>query len=307
MRSPLATRSRRPATCRASTQRPRTRTVDWAGRARAPEGDHRTAWSPASIPGRDYPAVGLHLWKVEKRRVSLPRVLSTPPVAGTVCHAYDREVHLRCELTPGYYLAVPSTFLKDVPGQFLLRVFSSGRVALSAIKTVAQSPDPGEALSAGEWETVQLRGSWRIGQTAGGSRNFASYPSNPCFPLSVPEGDGPRCVRITLRQHCPDSACHAIGFHVFQAPADGGGPAAPSLLLQKPVLSCVPHCYTQEVSRLCRLSAGAYRVVPSTYLPDTEGAFTVTIATRIDRRSVHSQEVLGQLLQEASFMAVMRT
>lgn len=68
--------------------------------------------------------------QVEKRRVSLPRVLSTPPVAGTVCHAYDREVHLRCELAPGYYLAVPSTFLKDVPGQFLLRVFSSGRVSL---------------------------------------------------------------------------------------------------------------------------------------------------------------------------------
>lgn len=68
--------------------------------------------------------------QVEKRRVSLPRVLSSPPVAGTVCHAYDREVHLRCELDPGYYLAVPSTFLKDVPGQFLLRVFSSGRVSL---------------------------------------------------------------------------------------------------------------------------------------------------------------------------------
>lgn len=68
--------------------------------------------------------------QVEKRRVSLPRVLSAPPVAGTVCHAYDREVHLRCELTPGYYLAVPSTFLKDVPGRFLLRVFSSGRVSL---------------------------------------------------------------------------------------------------------------------------------------------------------------------------------
>lgn len=45
-------------------QRPRTRTVDWAGRARAPVGDNRTVWSPASIPGKDYPAVGLHLWKV---------------------------------------------------------------------------------------------------------------------------------------------------------------------------------------------------------------------------------------------------
>lgn len=67
---------------------------------------------------------------MEKRRVSLPRILSTPPVAGTVCHAYDREVHLHCELSPGYYLAVPSTFLKDMPGQFLLRVFSSGTVSL---------------------------------------------------------------------------------------------------------------------------------------------------------------------------------
>nr|KAF6352982.1 calpain 10 [Pipistrellus kuhlii] len=92
-----------------------------------------------------------------------------------------------------------------------------------------------------------------------------------------------------------------------QVPADSAGQDTPSLLLQKPVLSCVPHCYTQEVSRVCHLSAGTYRIVPSTYLPDTEGAFTVTIATRIDRRSIHSQEMLGQLLQEASFMAVMKT
>lgn len=68
-----------------------------------------------------------------------------------------------------------------------------------------------------------------------------------------------------------------------QVPADSGGQGTPSLLLQKPLLSCVPHCYTQEVSRICHLSAGTYRIVPSTYLPDTEGAFTVTIATRIDR------------------------
>lgn len=91
-----------------------------------------------------------------------------------------------------------------------------------------------------------------------------------------------------------------------QVPADGGGQDASSLLLQEPLLSCVPHCYAQEVSRLCHLPAGAYRIVPSTYLPDTEGAFTVTVETRIDRRSIHSQEMLGQPLQEASFMAVMK-
>lgn len=92
-----------------------------------------------------------------------------------------------------------------------------------------------------------------------------------------------------------------------QVPLDGGAQGASSLLLQEPLLSCVPHCYAQEVSRLCHLPAGTYRIVPSTYLPDTEGAFTVTVETRIDRRSIHSQEMLGQLLTEASFMAVMKS
>lgn len=288
--------------CVAVLQRPRR-----GAAGQAPAGDDRAVWSPASVRGRDYPAVGLHLWKVEKRRVSLPRVLSAPPVAGTACHAYDREVHLRCELAAGHYLAVPSTFLQGTPGQFLLRVFSSSSVSLSAVKTGAQSPGPGAALSAGEWETVRLRGSWRAGRTAGGSRNFASFPSNPCFPLSVPEGAGPRCVRISLHQHCPDGDCHPIGFHVFQVPADGRGRGTSPLLLQKPLVSCVPHRHAQEVSRVCHLPAGTYRVVPSTYLPDTEGTFTVTIATRIDRRSIHSREMLGQPLQEAAFRAVMRT
>ncbi|XP_055964319.1 calpain-10 isoform X3 [Sorex fumeus] len=256
----------------------------------------------ASCLGSSHQAVGLHIWKVEKRRVSLPRVLSAPPVAGTVCHAYDREVHLRCELSPGHYLAVPSTFLKDMPGRFLLRVFSTGRVALSALRPTPASPP------AGEWETVRLRGCWRSGRSAGGSRNFASYPSNPSFPLLVPAG-APRCVRISLRQHCRGAQCHPIGFHVFQVPEDedGGAPGQPPLLLQEPVLSCVPHSYAPEVSQLCQLAPGAYRVVPSTYLPDTEGTFTLLLATRIDRRSIHSRELLGQPLQEASFLAVMKT
>ncbi|XP_048200351.1 calpain-10 [Perognathus longimembris pacificus] len=289
--------------CVAVLQRPRKR---GAGLPGAPAG-HGPA--PASLPGQDHPAVGLHLWKVEERRVSLPRVLSAPPVAGTACHAYDREVHLRCELSPGFYLAVPSTFLKDVPGQFLLRVFSTGKVSLSAVRPVAQGASPGAAPPRGEWETVQLRGRWRAGRTAGGSRNFASYPCNPCLPFSVPEGSSPRCVRLTLCQHCRlgDGQLHPIGFHVFQVPSGGVSQGTHALLLQEPLLSCVPHRYAQEVSRLCLLSAGTYRVVPSTYLPDTEGDFTVTIAIRIDRRSIHSQEMLGQALREVSLVAVMKT
>ena len=100
----------------------------WDSAAGSQGGTRRPGYSRGGAPGSDGRS-GASL-QVEKRRVNLPRALSAPPVAGTACHAYDREVHLRCELSPGFYLAVPSTFLKDVPGQFLLRVFSTGRVAL---------------------------------------------------------------------------------------------------------------------------------------------------------------------------------
>ncbi|XP_059559823.1 calpain-10 isoform X8 [Myotis daubentonii] len=179
--------------------------------------------------------------------------------------------------------------------------------------------------------TQELPGAWVLGQSAGGCRNNSGFPSNPKFWLRVSE---PSEVYIAVLQRprmrtvdwagraqapvgdsrvvwSPASILGkdypAVGLHLWKVPADNGGQGTPTLLLQKPLLSCVPHCYTQEVSRVCHLSAGSYRIVPSTYLPDTEGAFTVTIATRIDRRSIHSQEMLGQLLQEASFMAVMKT
>ncbi|XP_006893560.1 PREDICTED: calpain-10 [Elephantulus edwardii] len=287
--------------CLAILQRPRGRAVSRTGESRA------ASSGPASCLGKDLQAVGLHVWKVEKRRVNLPALLSAPPAAGTACHAYDREVHVCCELTPGYYLAVPSTFLKDMAGQFLLRAFSSGRLSLSAIKQAPRSPALGDGVSAGEWETVQLQGCWRAGQTAGGSRNFSSYRSNPCFLFSVPAGSSAQSVRITLRQHCQDGACHPIGFHVFQVPEGSGSPEASSLLDQEPLSSCVPHRHALEVSQLCRLPAGTYGVVPSTYLPDIEASFTVTISTRIDRWSLQSRESLGQPLQEATFTAVMKT
>ena len=98
----------------------------------------------------------------------------------------------------------------------------------ACLHSAVQPAAPGEVPPAGEWETVRLRGSWRVGRTAGGSRNFASYPSNPRLPLSVPEGAGPRCVRITLRQHCGDRQCLPIGFHVFQAGSGRVGSACVS-------------------------------------------------------------------------------
>nr|XP_006138507.1 calpain-10 isoform X3 [Pelodiscus sinensis] len=288
-------------------QKPQKYSADWAGRIQnlthlAEEGPSLTE----GIQGKNYQAVGLHVWKVEKKRFNLPKTLSAPPIVGTICHSYDREVHVRCDLAPGYYLIVPSTFLKDAERDFLLRVFSTGRICLSEIKPPPADAALCEELSPGEWETVQLQGCWKNGQSAGGSRNFHSFHTNPRFPLSIPLETGERNVKVTLRQHCQDSKFRPIGFHIFQVPNSSWKSHTSSFLHLEPLVSCVPHCYSQEVSQLCKLSAGNYVIVPSTYLPNTEGKFTVIITTKIDRKCIQSQETLGQVLQEVSFTAVMR-
>lgn len=53
-----------------------------------------------------------------------------------------------------------------------------------------------------------------------------------------------------------------------------------------PVASCVPHCYTQDVSLACCLSPGAYTIVPSTYQPDCSANFTLSLARIIHRSAL---------------------
>lgn len=111
----------------------------------------------------------------------------------------------------------------------------------SELKPPATDVPLSEELPAGEWETVQLHGCWKNGQSAGGSRNFPSFHINPCFPLSIPAGSGKSSVKVTLRQHCQDSKCRPIGFHIFQVrclvgliarlPRVKRGPSGTSVLL----------------------------------------------------------------------------
>ncbi|XP_052659247.1 calpain-10 isoform X7 [Harpia harpyja] len=129
--------------CIALLQKHRKYSADWAGRIK-----NLTCLAEENLSltegtqGKNYQAVGLHVWKVEKKRFNLPKTLSAPPVVGTICHSYDREVHVCCDLSPGFYLVVPSTFLKDAVGNFLLRVFSTGRISLRTRKKQCESYPP---------------------------------------------------------------------------------------------------------------------------------------------------------------------
>lgn len=165
------------------------------------------------------------------------------------------------------------------------------------------------------WAWVPLPGPSGKGGPAsvGGKFSGWAWQFLPRKGVHVTQEDQHRCLEIQADSSCccpgqcpPPRQPPQAKPCALQVPAGGERQGTGPLLLQEPLLSCVPHRYAQEVSRLCLLSAGTYRIVPSTYLPDTEGSFTVTIATRVDRRSIHSQETLGQVLQEVSLTAVMK-
>ncbi|KAJ3594525.1 hypothetical protein NHX12_003832 [Muraenolepis orangiensis] len=254
-----------------------------------------------------YQAIALHIWKVEKKRFSLPRLLNKAPTASTHCHSYDREVVLHACLEPGHYLLIPSTYLAGAQSSFLIRAFSSSPVSLSAMKSLAEPPQP-PVVADSEWESSDFQGSWEAGSSAGGSRNSPSHWKNPRFPLSLDAVSAPPGVnvRIGLRQNRPDAHLYAIGFHVYKVP-DGASPTMTLPRDEELVASCVPHCHTQDVSLACRLPAGAYAIMPSTYQPDCSGSFTLSVARRIHRKVVKSQELLGVAVQEVSHISVMRS
>ncbi|XP_019712387.1 calpain-10 isoform X2 [Hippocampus comes] len=252
---------------------------------------------------RRYQAIALHMWKVEKKRFNLSRTLNKPPCASTHCHAHQREVVLHERLEPGHYLMIPSTYQPGAEARFLIRVFSSSTSSVSALK----SPAPLLPLTTdGEWETNHFRGSWVEGRSAGGSRNFPSHAQNPCFPFTV--CDEPILpglnVKVNLHQSRTETDLLPIGFHVYKIPAGKQSHSIPS---EDPVASCVPHCYTQDVSLSCTLPLGAYLIVPSTYQPNCAADFTISLARRIHRRVVKSQEKLGRAIQEVSHISMMQS
>ncbi|XP_075717979.1 calpain-10 [Rhinoderma darwinii] len=245
-------------------------------------------------------AVGLHLWKVEKRRFNLQKTILTTPVAGTSSHSYDRQLHLRCKLSPGYHLLIPSTFLRDTEGDFLLRVLSIGPITLREITSNPPLEWASNDMMPGTWETQELKGQWKKSNSAGGSRNFPSYHLNPAIPFCVPTNS--QLVKFTLRQHNLENSCHAIGFHVYLVPTDG----SLSPFSQVPCASCIPHSHSLEVSQICDLAPGQYIVVPSTYLPDQECTFSIFISTLTERKPIQSEETLGQILKEVSVISLMK-
>ncbi|XP_046731858.1 calpain-10 isoform X3 [Silurus meridionalis] len=247
-----------------------------------------------------YQAIALHIWKVDKKRFNLTRTVNSIPSASSHTHTYEREVVVHTHLSAGLYLVVPSTFLQGAQGHFLLRVHSTCPTYLSAVKVSVQQE---ERVGGGEWDMASVSGCWTVGCTAGGGRNFPSHGQNPHVPLIVTYDPGGTNVKVMLRQHSPENALHAIGFHIYKVPGEVDCMEISGTVC--PVVSCVPHSHSQEVSIQCRLPPAGYVILPSTYQPGCSAEYTLTITQKIPRKAISCQEHLGQAVQETSHVSVM--
>ncbi|XP_076837586.1 calpain-10 [Brachyhypopomus gauderio] len=255
--------------------------------------------SKSTAQHTQYQAIALHVWKVDRKHFNLVQTLNAEPCASSHTHAYEREVVVHTHLSAGLHLLVPSTFTQGAEGDFLLRVYATSPVGLSAVKVKAEPQCVG-----GDWETVMVSGRWTAGSTAGGGRNFPSHGQNPRVPLTVTYDPGGTNVEVTLRQHSSENDLQAIGFHIYKVTDSEAVSMVISGAVQ-PSVSCVPHAHSQEVSVRCRLPPAGYIILPSTYQPDCSAEYTLTIKHRIHRKALSSQECLGQTIQEISHVSVM--
>ncbi|KAK7142015.1 hypothetical protein R3I94_011648 [Phoxinus phoxinus] len=152
-------------------------------------------------------------------------------------------------------------------------------------------PDFLEEKSACHWISKFHQGSWVPGSTAGGCMNHSgTFFTNPQFWLKINEMDkacvqGQSNVLVSLIQ-IPDkrnrrrASHHGIGFCVFAVPPEmrSEGKFGSSFFnSRKPVATSGSFQDARQVMRLFRLEPGDYLIVPSTYIPNENGEFILSI------------------------------
>ncbi|ROL51916.1 Calpain-8 [Anabarilius grahami] len=148
-------------------------------------------------------------------------------------------------------------------------------------------PDFLEGTSACHWISKSHNGSWVIGSTAGGCMNHLdTFCTNPQFWLKVNEMDkaceqGQNNVLVSLIQK-PDkrnrrlAAHHGIGFCVYAMRSEGKLGSS-FFYSRKPVAASGDFQDARQVMSFFRLEPGEYLIVPSTYSPNKNAEFILSI------------------------------
>ncbi|KAA0722960.1 Calpain-1 catalytic subunit [Triplophysa tibetana] len=150
-----------------------------------------------------------------------------------------------------------------------------------------------QASQVKKWSTSHYHGEWRRGSTAGGCRNFpATFWINPQFKLTLHHPDSPgqsECSFLVAlmqkdrrKKRKEGKDMETIGFAIYEVPREFVGQTS-SHLKRDFFLSNASSARSEsfinlrEVSSRCRLPAGEYIIVPSTFEPNKDGDFVLRV------------------------------
>ncbi|KAM3968479.1 calpain C [Aphomia sociella] len=192
------------------------------------------------------------------------------PGSPNIVHLVDNTV----------WKAIPSyereRLLTDTRGVWMLyKEFQQVFTRLEIVHFDAETSRLESSLADKEsWHVDMYQGSWKRGVSAGGCRNNANFfHMNPQIQLVL---NKPAMVLVSLNQHSIMEP-KVIGFSIYKIPTFLNESATQSFF--KGVKSTINSQYTnsRQVSHRCELEAGAYLVVPTTYVPREEAEFSLRV------------------------------
>ncbi|XP_031418486.1 calpain-2 catalytic subunit-like [Clupea harengus] len=194
-------------------------------------------------------------------------------------------------------------------GEFWM-AYSDFTCQFSRLEICNLTPDALTSDEVGRWNHYQFEGTWEVGSTAGGCKNYtATFCSNPQFFIHLKEvDDDPHdeedgCSFLVglmqkdmRREKMSGHDFNTIGYAIYQVPDKYKGRSnihlGPDVLLQqRPVAET--RIFKKRRERSCRykLLPGEYVIVPSTREPHCKGSFVLRVfsekhaATRWSQRS----------------------
>ncbi|KAI7815013.1 calpain-1 catalytic subunit [Triplophysa rosa] len=150
-----------------------------------------------------------------------------------------------------------------------------------------------QASQVKKWSTSHYHGEWRRGSTAGGCRNFpATFWINPQFKLTLQHPDSPgqsECSFLVAlmqkdrrKKRKEGKDMETIGFAIYEVPREFVGQTGAHLkrdffLSHASSARSELFINLREVSSRCRLPAGEYIIVPSTFEPNKDADFVLRV------------------------------
>ena len=207
------------------------------------------------------------------------------------------------DLEPGCYAVIPVTYSANVSGPFELRLFASPESKITCVPLTA------------DWEhTTSVLSSWKD-ERAGGGPGGETYLNNPQFELEVDNEDGNHDEQVVLHlSQCANSKSeyNSIGMFVFERNEDDEEEEEGPLTVADPesvVAQTKKFSNLHSIELIFTIKAGEknkYVVIPSTFKPNCEGDFRLTVLTDAKSVTTKNERTTLRRLNEIFFSLLPR-